>query len=81
MKTKNQKLYAKPCQKQKTKIDIKRTSNNLPNLRDGLNSLMTKIRSNEVVIKPADKKSIVAVIMSKYYWTMCQSYLNNEQYC
>ena len=42
---------------------------------------MTKIRSNEVVIKPADKKSIVAVITSKYYWTMCQPHLNNEQYC
>ena len=63
-----------------TKINIKRISDNIPNLRDGLNSLMTKIRSNEIIIKPADKGSIVVVMSSEYYWTMCQSHLNNEQY-
>ena len=62
------------------KINIKRTSDNIPNLRDGLNSLMTKIRSNEIIIKPADKGAIVVVMSSEYYWTMCQSHLNNEQY-
>ena len=41
---------------------------------------MTKIRSNEIIIKPADKGSIVVVMSSKYYWKMCQSHLNNEQY-
>ena len=41
---------------------------------------MTKIRSNEIMIKPADKGSIVVVISSEYYWKMCQSHLNNEQY-
>ena len=61
-----------------TKINIKRTSDNIPNLRDGLNSLMTKIRSNEI-IKPADKGSVV-VMSSEYYWILCQSHLNNEQY-
>ena len=39
-----------------------------------------KIRSNEIIIKPADNGSIVVVMMPKYYWTMCQSHLNNEQY-
>ena len=34
------------------KNNIKRTSDNTPNLRDGLNLLMTKIRSNEIIIKP-----------------------------
>ena len=63
-----------------TKINIKRTSDNIPNLRDGLNSLMTKIRSNEIIIKPADKGFIVVFMSSEYYWTMCQSHLNNEQY-
>ena len=63
-----------------TKINIKKSSDNIPNLRDGLNSLMTKIRSNEIGIKPADKASIVVVMSSQYYWTMCQSHLNNEQY-
>ena len=53
----------------------------MPNLRDELNSLMTKIRSNEIIINPVDKGSIVVVISSEYYyWTMCQSHLNNEQY-
>ena len=63
-----------------TKINIKRTSDNISNLRDGLNSLKTKIRSNDIIIKPADKGSVVVVMSSEYYWTMCQSYLNNELY-
>ena len=40
---------------------------------------MTKIRSNEIIIKPAEG-SIVGAMSSEYYWTMCQSHLNNEQY-
>ena len=63
-----------------TKINIKRISDNLPNLRDGSNSLITKIRSNEIIIKPADKGSIVVLMSSEYYWTMYQSHLNSEQY-
>ena len=62
------------------KINIKIISNNIASLRDGLNSLMTKIKSNEIIIKPADKGSIVVVMSSEYYWKMCQSHLNNEQY-
>ena len=59
---------------------MKRISDNIPNLRNGLNSLMTKIRLNETMIKPEDKGSIVVVMTPEYYWTMCQSHLNNEQY-
>ena len=59
------------------KINTKKISDNIPNLRDGLNSLMTKITSNEIIIIPADKGSAV-VMSSEYYWTMCQSHLNNE---
>ena len=62
------------------KINVKRNSDYIPNSRDGLNSVMTKIKSNEIIIKPADKGSIVVVMSSEYYWTMCQSHLNNEQY-
>ena len=41
---------------------------------------MTKIRSNEIIINPADKGSIVAVMSFEYcYWKMCQSHWNNEQ--
>ena len=77
----NQELEAICKNLSETKINIKRISDNIPNLRDGLNSLMTKIRSNEILIKPADKGSIVVVMSSEYYWAMCQSHLNNEQYC
>ena len=62
------------------KINIKIISDNIASLRDGLNSLMTKIKSNEIIIKPADKVSIVVVMSSEYYWIMCQSHLNNEEY-
>ena len=76
----NQELEAICKNWSETKINIKRNSENIPNLRNGLNSLMTKIRSNEIIIKPADKGSIVVVMSSEYYWTMCQSHLNNERY-
>ena len=63
-----------------TKINIKRISDNIPNLRDILYSFMTKIRSNKIIIKTADKGSIAVFMSTEYYWTMCQSHLNNEQY-
>ena len=50
-----------------TKINAKRTSHKTPNLRDGLNSLMTKIRANKIRIKPADKRSIVVVTTPEVY--------------
>ena len=49
----------------KTKLNIKRTLDNITNVRDGLNLCMTQIESNEIAIKPADKGSIVAVMISK----------------
>ena len=62
-----------------TKINIKSISDNIPNLGDELNSLMTKIRSNEITINPVDKGSIVVMLFEYYYWKMCQSHWNNEQ--
>ena len=50
------------------------------NLRDGLTSLMTKIRSNKIVVKAVSKGSIVVALKPKYYCTIRQSHLNNEQY-
>ena len=41
---------------------------------------MTKIRANEIIIKPAYKGSIVVVMTPEFYWKMCKSHLNNEQY-
>ena len=53
-----------------TKTNKKRISDNITNLRDGLNSLMTKIRLHEIIIKPAHKRSIVVVRKPDYDWTM-----------
>ena len=30
--------------------------------------------------EPADKRSIVVAMTPEYYWTMCESHLNSEQY-
>lgn len=52
---------------------------------------MAKITSNEIINKPPDKGStkqllnctsyeaVVVVMKPEYYWTICQSHLNNEQ--
>ena len=45
-----------------TKFTIKRSSDNIPNLRDGLNLLITKIKPNEIIIKPVDKGSMVVLM-------------------
>lgn len=44
----------------------------MPNVRDGINLLMMKIRPNRIIIKPADKGSIAAVMTPEFYWKMCQ---------
>lgn len=42
------------------------------NVRDGINLLMMKIRPNRIIIKPADKGSIVVVMTPEFYWKICQ---------
>ena len=44
----------------------------MPNVRDGINLLMMKIRPNRIIIKPADKGSIAAVMTPEFYWKMCE---------
>ena len=51
----------------KTKININWTSNNIPNFTDGLNSLMTKIRSNKVINQPQDKGSTEKLLSCTSY--------------
>ena len=63
----NQELEAICKNLSETKINIKRIPDNIPKLRDMLNSLMTNIRSNEILIKTADKGSIVVAMSSEYY--------------
>ena len=58
LKNENKKLETICKNLSERKTNIKRTSDNIPKLRDGLNSLMTKIRSNQIITKPADKGSI-----------------------
>ena len=67
-------IFKKPDRKKKTYT--KRTSDNVSNLREGLNSN----RSNEIIQKPAFNRYIVIAMAPKYYWKMYQSDLNNEQY-
>ena len=64
MKSKHQRPYAKNLSE--TKINLKRTSDGIPDLRGGLNSLMTKIRSNDIIIKPDDKEYLVVGMTPKY---------------
>ena len=40
------------------------------NLRKGLESLLEKINTNKIIIKPADKGSLTAVMAPKDYWNM-----------
>ena len=71
----NQELEAICKNLSETKIYIKWISDNIPNLSDGFNSLMTKIRPNEIIIKPADKGSIVVVMSSNAYLKMILHWL------
>lgn len=47
-------------------INVKRALNNIYNLRDEFHSLMTKIKLNEVLIRPTDEGSIVVVMKPEY---------------
>ena len=46
-------------------------------LRSALDKLSRKIQRNEIVIKPADKGSIIVVMSPEFYWDMCLKHLDN----
>ena len=54
---------------------IEHTPNNLMNLRKGLELLLEKINTNKIIIKPADKISIIVVMTPKDYWNTCYRHL------
>ena len=43
--------------------------------RRGLELLLQKINTNKIIIKPADKIYIIAVMTPKDYWNMCYRHL------
>ena len=45
-----------------TPINVSKSKDNLINLRKGLESLLEKIDTNKIIIKPADKGSIIVVM-------------------
>ena len=61
-------------------IYVKRTKDNMRNLRNALSTLTDKVRKNEIVIKPADKGAITLIMSPTFYWNMCQKHLNNNEY-
>ena len=63
-----------------TEIKMKKTTDNISSLRNGLNSLIKRTTENEIVIKPADKGSIITVMSPEFYLNMCESHLRNEEY-
>ena len=65
---------------QDTKILLFNTKDNLHSLRKGLDSLIRKIKNKEIIIKPADKGSTIAVMLSDNYWNICQSHISDTIY-
>ena len=50
-----------------TEIKMKKTTDDVSRLRNGLNLLIKRITENEIVIKPADKRSIITVMSPEFY--------------
>ena len=59
---------------------MKRTTENISSLRNGLNSSIKRTTENETVIKPADKGSIITVMSQEFYLNVCESHFQNEEY-
>ena len=77
----NQELE-KICQSIETSkiIHRRKTKDNIGRLRPALRSLQTKIEEKKIVIKPADKGSIIVVMSTTSYWNMCLRHLNTPSY-
>ena len=64
-----------------TEIKMKKTTDNISSLRNGLNSLIKRATENEIAIKPANKGPIITVMSPEFYLNICESHLRNEEYC
>ena len=49
-------------------------------LRKGIELLLEKINTNKIIIKPADKGSIVVVMTQQDYWSMCYRHLSDTTF-
>ena len=54
-----------------TPINVRKSKDNLMNLRKGLELLLEKVNTNKIIIKPADKGSIIVVMAPKDYSNIC----------
>ena len=68
------KLYNLTYKKRKNRID------NIKDLRDDLNKLILRAKQKEIIIKKADKGSIVVIMSPEYYLDMCCRHLNNTEF-
>ena len=63
-----------------TETKMRKTTDNISSLINGLNSLIKRTTENEIVIKPADKGSIITVMSPEFYLNICESHLRREEY-
>ena len=63
-----------------TKISLCKTKDNLHALKKRLDSLIRKIENKEIIIKPADKGSVIAFMLPDYYSNICQSDIPDISY-
>ena len=50
------------------------------NLRKDLELLLEKINTNKIIIKLADKGSMIVVMTPKDYWNMCYRHLSDTAF-